>query len=439
MFVGRVRKSVISDFPYALYICSDAPYIFRTNLFLSPHIFVAPAGASSNLVTPRHLQTALYCVPMALWQKAADHDFRSNGRFGLGVPPRPETGHVPGECQSYGQPDSPFPPLTATNSSCVSPCVNDGKSSVGPTSRSPSARSLSRPSSSPVHYGRNTSSTPPRALSPSPTQVAVQGSQVFNISKSDDDTAQDDAVVRVMLPRRIYRPGECVRVHLNFALARLPCYRCMAFLEAVETLDASCCSSEQRRNKSKAEFRRSLWEFHEYTLYCENSELIAWIPADALPNFSTDLMDYKWVLSFKFVIRSQPPQPLALPRPLPPSSSPLSEVPPSVQQASSVPSSSSYGLTSLLKLPLSLLSSRSPDQKCASLPSVSSVACIDTLWPTFEAPLPAPDDDPSLQEVECLNWELSLRVIPHVYSFSRPSSHVPAPLVHATPTHVVRN
>ena len=100
-------------------------------------------------------------------------------------------------------------------------------------------------------------------------------------------------VTHIHLPRSAYRPGDTVRLTLNFHAATLPTYRAWLTLDWVEQAAGGGVGGRHVQ---------SVMGVHAYCLEAVEVPLSVQLPRDATCNWASSLMRGGWQLSFHFVI-----------------------------------------------------------------------------------------------------------------------------------------
>lgn len=111
---------------------------------------------------------------------------------------------------------------------------------------------------------------------------------IFTIGK---DTSH---LVRFLLTKQYYQPGEIMLGVFDFTRASIPCYEITATLCLEEKL-ASMSLDPDRVVQSKV-----AGSFQESTHGALQTNLRLCIPQDALPTIRTDLVNFQWLLRFEF-------------------------------------------------------------------------------------------------------------------------------------------
>ncbi|KAI9917697.1 hypothetical protein PsorP6_013107 [Peronosclerospora sorghi] len=111
---------------------------------------------------------------------------------------------------------------------------------------------------------------------------------IFTIGK------ENSHLVRFLLTKQFYQPGDVLLGMFDFTRASIPCYKVSTTLCFEETL-ASMALDPDRVVQSKV-----CGSFHEHTLDVLNTNVRFSIPHDALPTITTDLVRFQWLLRFEF-------------------------------------------------------------------------------------------------------------------------------------------
>lgn len=111
---------------------------------------------------------------------------------------------------------------------------------------------------------------------------------IFTIGKDNSH------LVRFLLTKQFYQPGDVLLGVFDFSQATIPCYEVSATLCLEETL--SSMSLDPSRVVSSKEFGT----YHEYTDSVLHTNAQFCIPHDALPTIRTDLVCFQWLLRFEF-------------------------------------------------------------------------------------------------------------------------------------------
>lgn len=112
---------------------------------------------------------------------------------------------------------------------------------------------------------------------------------IFTIGKDQSH------LVRFLLTKQSYAPGDVLLGVFDFAKAALPCYEVSATLCLEETLSAlSLAPSRVVSSKEVGAFREFTGgvAVHTHVQFC--------IPPDAVPTIHTDLVSFQWLLRFEF-------------------------------------------------------------------------------------------------------------------------------------------
>lgn len=111
---------------------------------------------------------------------------------------------------------------------------------------------------------------------------------IFTIGKDNSH------LVRFLLTKQFYQPGEILLGVFDFTRASIPCYEISATLCLEEKL-ASMSLDPDRVIQSKV-----VGSYQEYTHGALQTNLRLCIPQDALPTIRTDLVSFQWLLRFEF-------------------------------------------------------------------------------------------------------------------------------------------
>lgn len=111
---------------------------------------------------------------------------------------------------------------------------------------------------------------------------------IFTIGKDSSH------LVRFLLTKQFYQPGEILLGVFDFTRASIPCYEITATLCLEEKL-ASMSLDPDRVIQS-----RVVGSYQEYTNGALQTNLRLCIPQDALPTIRTDLVSFQWLLRFEF-------------------------------------------------------------------------------------------------------------------------------------------
>ncbi|KAE9340873.1 hypothetical protein PR003_g10269 [Phytophthora rubi] len=126
-------------------------------------------------------------------------------------------------------------------------------------------------------------------------QMQCAQTSIFTIGKDSSH------LVRFLLTKQFYQPGEALLGVFDFTRASIPCYEVSATLCLEETLSAMALDPE-RVVQSKV-----FGNFHEHTLGVLQTNVRFSIPHDALPSIRTDLVRFLWLLRFEFSAGAPPP------------------------------------------------------------------------------------------------------------------------------------
>ncbi|OWY97516.1 hypothetical protein PHMEG_00031935 [Phytophthora megakarya] len=119
---------------------------------------------------------------------------------------------------------------------------------------------------------------------------------IFTIGKDSSH------LVRFLLTKQFYQPGEVLLGVFDFTRASIPCYEVSATLCLEETL-SSMALDPDRIVQSKV-----FGSFRERTLGVLQTNVRFSIPHDALPTIKTDLLRFQWLLRFEFSAGASPTQ-----------------------------------------------------------------------------------------------------------------------------------
>lgn len=167
---------------------------------------------------------------------------------------------------------------------------------VGGTTRV--GRSLSL---APAPVGVRTGSEIAFELRPSLMHGRVETEQMQRAQTSIFTIGKDRShLVRFLLTKQFYQPGEVLLGVFDFTRASIPCYEVSATLCLEETL-SSMALDPDRVVQSKV-----FGKFHERTLDTLQTNVRFSIPHDALPTIKTDLVRFQWLLRFEFSAGAPP-------------------------------------------------------------------------------------------------------------------------------------
>ncbi|POM65426.1 Rgp1 like protein [Phytophthora palmivora] len=127
-------------------------------------------------------------------------------------------------------------------------------------------------------------------------QMQRAQTSIFTIGKDSSH------LVRFLLTKQFYQPGEVLLGIFDFSRASIPCYEVSATLCLEETL-SSMALDPDRVVQSKV-----FGSFHERTLGVLQTNVRFSIPHDALPTITTDLLRFQWLLRFEFSAGAPPAQ-----------------------------------------------------------------------------------------------------------------------------------
>lgn len=119
---------------------------------------------------------------------------------------------------------------------------------------------------------------------------AIQKAQtsIFTIGKDNSH------LVRFLLTKQSYQPGDVLLGVFDFARAAIPCYEVSATLCFEETLAAMSVEP------SRVVRVQEIGTFHEFTDAVTHTHVQFCIPHDALPTIKTDLVCFQWLVRFEF-------------------------------------------------------------------------------------------------------------------------------------------
>ncbi|GMF33225.1 unnamed protein product [Phytophthora fragariaefolia] len=126
-------------------------------------------------------------------------------------------------------------------------------------------------------------------------QMQRAQTSIFTIGKDSSH------LVRFLLTKQFYQPGEVLLGVFDFTRASIPCYEVSAMLCLEETLSAMALDPE-RVVQSKV-----FGSFRERTLGVLQTNVRFSIPHDALPSIRTDMVRFQWLLRFEFSAGAPPP------------------------------------------------------------------------------------------------------------------------------------
>ncbi|GMF12694.1 unnamed protein product [Phytophthora lilii] len=126
-------------------------------------------------------------------------------------------------------------------------------------------------------------------------QMQRAQTSIFTIGKDSSH------LVRFLLTKQFYQPGEVLLGVFDFTRASIPCYEVSATLCLEETL-SSMALDPDRVVQSKV-----FGSFRERTLGVLQTNVRFSIPHDALPTIKTDLVRFQWLLRFEFSAGAPPP------------------------------------------------------------------------------------------------------------------------------------
>ncbi|KAG1685585.1 hypothetical protein DVH05_007884 [Phytophthora capsici] len=134
-------------------------------------------------------------------------------------------------------------------------------------------------------------------------QMQRAQTSIFTIGKDSSH------LVRFLLTKQSYQPGEVLLGVFDFTRASIPCYKVSATLCLEETL-SSMALDPDRVVQSKV-----FGSFHERTLGVLQTNVRFRIPHDALPTIKTDLVCFQWLLRFEFSAGAPLPEKDSTPTP----------------------------------------------------------------------------------------------------------------------------
>ncbi|KAK1943482.1 hypothetical protein P3T76_004878 [Phytophthora citrophthora] len=134
-------------------------------------------------------------------------------------------------------------------------------------------------------------------------QMQRAQTSIFTIGKDSSH------LVRFLLTKQFYQPGEVLLGVFDFTRASIPCYEVSATLCLEESL-SSMALDPDRVVQSKV-----FGSFHERTLGVLQTNVRFSIPHDALPTIKTDLVRFQWLLRFEFSAGAPQPQKDSTPTP----------------------------------------------------------------------------------------------------------------------------
>lgn len=127
-------------------------------------------------------------------------------------------------------------------------------------------------------------------------QMQRAQTSIFTIGK------ESSHLVRFLLTKQSYQPGDILLGVFDFTRANIPCYKVSATLCQEETL-SSMALDPDRVVQSKV-----FGSFHEHTLGVLHTNMRLSIPHDALATIKTDLVRIQWLLRFEFSAGAPPTQ-----------------------------------------------------------------------------------------------------------------------------------
>lgn len=179
------------------------------------------------------------------------------------------------------------------NSSSNNSVGDSSSSSSSP--RTPGARKQRSVSVGALPVGVRKGNEIPFELRPSLMHGRVETELAHKAQTSIFTIGKDNShLVRFLLTKQSYQPGEVLLGVFDFARAALPCYEVSATLCFEETL------STMSLDPSRVVSAREVAAFHEYTGAALHTNVQFCIPHDALPTIRTDLVCFQWLLRFEF-------------------------------------------------------------------------------------------------------------------------------------------
>ncbi|GAB9476321.1 Choline-phosphate cytidylyltransferase b [Globisporangium polare] len=170
-----------------------------------------------------------------------------------------------------------------------------GKSAAERSPKRPSARKERSISVGVFPVGVRKGNEIPFELRPSLMHGRVETEMMQKAQTSIFTIGKDNShLVRFLLTKQFYQPGDVLLGVFDFAQATIPCYEVSATLCLEETL--SSMSLDPSRVVSSKEFG----SYHEYTGSVLHTNAQFCIPHDALPTIRTDLVCFQWLLRFEF-------------------------------------------------------------------------------------------------------------------------------------------
>ncbi|KAG2772969.1 hypothetical protein JG687_00002058 [Phytophthora cactorum] len=153
----------------------------------------------------------------------------------------------------------------------------------------------------PAPVGVRTGSEIAFELRPSLMHGRVETEQMQRAQTSIFTIGKDSShLVRFLLTKQFYQPGEVLLGVFDFARASIPCFEVSATLCLEETLSTMALDPD-RVVQSKV-----FSSFHERTLGVLQANVRFSIPHDALPTIKTDLVRFQWLLRFEFSAGASP-------------------------------------------------------------------------------------------------------------------------------------
>ncbi|TMW69254.1 hypothetical protein Poli38472_001410 [Pythium oligandrum] len=146
-----------------------------------------------------------------------------------------------------------------------------------------------------VPVGVRKGSEIPFELRPSLMHGRVETEQKQRAQTSIFTIGRDDShLVRFLLTKQFYHPGEMLLGIFDFSKASIPCYEISATLCMEETL------ASMSLHPSKVVQSKEVGFFHEYTTSALQTNVRFSIPHDAIPTIKTDLVCFQWLIRFEF-------------------------------------------------------------------------------------------------------------------------------------------
>lgn len=171
----------------------------------------------------------------------------------------------------------------------------NGKSTTERSPKQSSTRKERSMSVSVIPVGVRKGNEIPFELRPSLMHGRVETEMMHKAQTSIFTIGKDNShLVRFLLAKQFYQPGDVLLGVFDFSQASIPCYEVSATLCLEETL--SSMSLDPSRVVSSKEFGT----YHEYTGSVLHTNAQFCIPHDALPTIRTDLVCFQWLLRFEF-------------------------------------------------------------------------------------------------------------------------------------------